>query len=750
MPLHPLARQLPLSLPITPAAPDRINMGSNNANRARKALDAMKELGFTRKQATPVLKQLLSTFNNNWQPIEDECYRALADAICEALYNKPNPTSPSHQGTQADPQPHGATSDRYASASHYDTGEDDDETPLVKKPRMAASDTGHELQPSGNSFGPGPHQPKVSTHASPQASRRQTRSLTLGQQAAAHHGDPPAIADALVLKEPKPEPQDGVGDTLTCKDVLAGPDVIPLNVGSLSGAGARGIIVSQAQSLDSSLQAVPMGNNGVEPTVQNNQEASFVELDVASSTNGEVKMSLKCSLDPSKFSISMEDVFKMVEQKCLHSYKVLPPDFSIGKLMSEVCQSVAQLGTMHSDVHSNGGNSHKDVVAPFVKPIACEAAVGINDNAAGGSSVLGSSGPRLHNSIVAWDPELAQCNRRTIHDVTDISKGEERVRISVVNEFGSETCPPSFYYIPRNLVFQNAAVNISIARIGDEDCCADCSGNCLSAPLPCACARATGGEFAYTPEGLVKTAFLDECTSVNHFPEKHHRFYCKACPVERSKNEASPGPCKGHLVRKFIKECWSKCGCGMQCGNRVTQRGITSKLQVFFTREGKGWGLRALEDLPKGAFICEYAGEILTSAELYERAVDSARNGKHMHQVLLDANWGSEGILRDEEALGLDGTFYGNIGRFINHSCYDANLVQIPVEVETPDHHYYHLAFFTTKKVEAFEELTWDYGIDFEDLDGPSKAFRCMCGNRYCRDPSSNSRRMCRAAARRN
>lgn len=23
--------------------------------------------------------------------------------------------------------------------------------------------------------------------------------------------------------------------------------------------------------------------------------------------------------------------------------------------------------------------------------------------------------------------------------------------------------------------------------------------------------------------------------------------------------------------------------------------------------------------------------------------------------------------------------------------CYDANLVQIPVEVETPDHHYYHV-----------------------------------------------------------
>lgn len=88
---------------------------------------------------------------------------------------------------------------------------------------------------------------------------------------------------------------------------------------------------------------------------------------------------------------------------------------------------------------------------------------------------------------------------------------------------------------------------------------------------------------------------------------------------------------------------------------------------MFFTCEGKGWGLRTLEDLPKGAFVCEYAGEVLTNTELYERAIENARNGKHMHQVLLDADWGSKAELRDEEALGLDGTFYGNVGRFINH-----------------------------------------------------------------------------------
>jgi hypothetical protein len=136
--------------------------------------------------------------------------------------------------------------------------------------------------------------------------------------------------------------------------------------------------------------------------------------------------------------------------------------------------------------------------------------------------------------------------------------------------------------------------------------------------------------------------------------------------------------------------------------------------------------------LPKGAFVCEYAGEILTSTELHERAVENMQNDRYVHPILLDAGWCSE--LKDEEALCLDGSFYGNVGRFINHRCAlalcghfyyeflidnikyetynlsyqiyfsvcnnhppscrccDANLAVIPVEVETPDHHYYHVS----------------------------------------------------------
>nr|CAN78892.1 hypothetical protein VITISV_002899 [Vitis vinifera] len=276
---------------------------------------------------------------------------------------------------------------------------------------------------------------------------------------------------------------------------------------------------------------------------------------------------------------------------------------------------------------------------------------------------------------------LTFCKRRSIHDINDITKGAENVKISLVDEIGSEGLP-NFFYLPENTIYQNAYLHFSLARISDEDCCSSCSDNCLSSLVPCACARETAGEFAYTPRGLLKRNFLDTYISMSKEPQKHHYFYCEDCPLERSKNQYLPDPCKGHLVRKFIKECWRKCGCSMYCGNRIVQRGITFKLQVFMTHEGKGWGLRTLEALPKGAFVCEYVGEILTNMELYERNKQSNGNDRHTYPVLLDADWGSEGVLKDEEALCLDATFYGNVARFINHRDIDDSTAALHFDDE--------------------------------------------------------------------
>ncbi|KAL3680992.1 hypothetical protein R1sor_023948 [Riccia sorocarpa] len=39
----------------------------------------------------------------------------------------------------------------------------------------------------------------------------------------------------------------------------------------------------------------------------------------------------------------------------------------------------------------------------------------------------------------------------------------------------------------------------------------------------------------------------------------------------------------------------------------------------------------------------------------------------HTYPILLDGDWCSEKGLKDEEALCLDATFFGNAARFINH-----------------------------------------------------------------------------------
>lgn len=173
--------------------------------------------------------------------------------------------------------------------------------------------------------------------------------------------------------------------------------------------------------------------------------------------------------------------------------------------------------------------------------------------------------------------------KRPFHIISDITKGSENVKIPLVDELGNQDLP-KFTYMRDNVKYQDAYVHISMARVADEDCCSGCSGDCLSVPIPCACAHETGGEFAYTPEGQLREKFLSACVSMKKEPQSHHFVYCQDCPLERSKNEYQPEKCKGHLVRKFIKECWRKCGCDMQCANRVVQRGIASKLQVKLSK----------------------------------------------------------------------------------------------------------------------------------------------------------------------
>lgn len=56
-----------------------------------------------------------------------------------------------------------------------------------------------------------------------------------------------------------------------------------------------------------------------------------------------------------------------------------------------------------------------------------------------------------------------------------------------------------------------------------------------------------------------------------------------------------------------MRECGGSCGCGLDCGNRATRRGVCVRLKIV-RDSNKGWGLHAAELVAKGEFVCEYAG----------------------------------------------------------------------------------------------------------------------------------------------
>jgi len=53
-----------------------------------------------------------------------------------------------------------------------------------------------------------------------------------------------------------------------------------------------------------------------------------------------------------------------------------------------------------------------------------------------------------------------------------------------------------------------------------------------------------------------------------------------------------------------------------------------------------------------------------------------------------------ENLIDDERALCLNGIVCNNISRFLNHQCYDANLFDIPIQIENNVRHIYHVCFF--------------------------------------------------------
>ncbi|EPS69629.1 hypothetical protein M569_05137, partial [Genlisea aurea] len=670
--------------------------------RVAKAFRAMKAIGISEDKVKPVLKSLLVLYEKNWTLIEEENYRALADAIfereesvvSESEFSISSEFLSDHTeeavATQEPERPlkrlrrNRETSTSQASgniptqAPLLKPKEEPDTMPETSLSEIAGSQTVAELAPTNDAVLTNPSTAVMSSDAcnpSSTAGEEQNSQIRSGVKPSSHTmrlrdrgkgsvsnqvssgeevpGNSPL---ALCLKEPKAKPTANLPD----KVKFSGKSIGETPTNAHKSGGRRSC------TQDSS-PLVPANENEAvddvsvtrhEPRVGSrfplNSEKQCSSLEIASSAYGEVKMLLKLDRIPEKTDFHVPDLevfMKLADEKFLQSTESSKSVIPLNKIFADTCQCFLELGSSPNSLLPSDARENNGLTEMEEEPHGMAAEnEGVKDGETCAEEAMKQ--PQLTSGSNGYG--------------IDIAKGEENVVITVGNEVNG-VLPPPFCYIPHNAVFQNGYVNFCLARIGDANCCASCSGDCLSSSIPCACTQETGGMFAYTKEGLVRDELLRESVSMNRDPKKHSQFFCKECPLERSKCEDTIEPCKGHLVRKFIKECWLKCGCSKQCGNRVVQRGITRNLQVFLTCEEKGWGLRSLEDLPKGAFVCEYVGEVLTNSELFERVSRSRKGDKHSYPVLLDADWCAEGALKDEEALCLDATHYGNVARFINH-----------------------------------------------------------------------------------
>ena len=145
--------------------------------------------------------------------------------------------------------------------------------------------------------------------------------------------------------------------------------------------------------------------------------------------------------------------------------------------------------------------------------------------------------------------------------------------------------------------------------------------------------------------------------------------------------------------------------------------------------------MRALEALQRGSFLCEYAGELLSSSEAKHRRASAAASDPNYLMLVNERRLGGDG---DGSPCSLrtiiDPTLRGNVGRFLNHSC-RPNLMHQAVRTGSVVPR---VAFFCLRDIAVGEELTFRYGDDGDDgaaaaMPAAAGSRRCECGEAGCR-----------------
>ncbi|XP_058766674.1 histone-lysine N-methyltransferase, H3 lysine-9 specific SUVH3-like [Vicia villosa] len=283
--------------------------------------------------------------------------------------------------------------------------------------------------------------------------------------------------------------------------------------------------------------------------------------------------------------------------------------------------------------------------------------------------------------------------------LADLSNGVESIPVSLVNDVDDEKGPAFFTYFtslkkpkPFGLVQPSFGCNCKA---------------CIPGDFNCSCIQRNEGDFPYTANSIL---------------------------VSR---------------KPLIHECGPMCRCLPNCKNRVSQTGLKPHMEVFRTKD-RGWGLRTLDPIRAGSFICEYAGEVIDKAKVSQN--DEEDNDEYIFdtsRIYQPFKWNHDPSLLEEVSSNVLSEDYtipspliisaknvGNVGRFMNHSC-SPNVFWQPVLYAENNHSFLHIAFFALKHIPPMAELTYDYGFVLAGHAEGSSALRrknkCLCGSEKCR-----------------
>ncbi|XP_018783743.1 PREDICTED: probable histone-lysine N-methyltransferase set-23 isoform X1 [Bactrocera latifrons] len=175
----------------------------------------------------------------------------------------------------------------------------------------------------------------------------------------------------------------------------------------------------------------------------------------------------------------------------------------------------------------------------------------------------------------------------------------------------------------------------------------------------------------------------------------------------------------------LIYECSSSCKCEpSKCTNRLVQKGPRAKLKIVHSNLFKSKGLFSSDHIPKGGFICEYAGEIISRKEAHNRLKKYEQNLDNY--ILFMTERIKEGHDKSSTTTIIDPTKRGNIGRYLNHSC-NPNCEVRSVRIDCPIPK---IAIFAKRDISAGEELCFHYNEGNEAVARQRRI--CLCGSGNC------------------